>query len=440
MKPAPFDYVRAETVDQVTDALREAGAEARILAGGQSLIPMLNMRLARPAVLIDLLHVRELQRTDRHGDAIRIGAAVRQAELQRLPDLRRSHKLLAAALPWVGHAQTRSRGTVCGSIAHADPSAELPLVLLALGGEVHLRSRRGARRVPGEVFFSGMMTTARRDDEFIEAVLLPAARPGHGYAFREVARRHGDFAIVACAAVVKQRIVPPRHRRGCRPASRTRASDRRLGAGRGARRLRLGTGRARRHARDRRLSARTRAPRRPRGDRGGRRAPRLSAAARHRVRFTLNGRPVEGEAEPRLLLSDFLRHVLGATGTHVGCEHGICGACTVQIDGAPARACLALAVQVEGAEIRTIEGLAPSPGRLSVLQEAFREHHALQCGFCTAGILMSLDALLRESETPTELEIRAMLSGHLCRCTGYTPIVRAALAAAARPHQDKGDA
>ena len=166
----------------------------------------------------------------------------------------------------------------------------------------------------------------------------------------------------------------------------------------------------------------------------------LSAGASHRVRFRLNGRPVEGDAEPRLLLSDFLRHVLGATGTHVGCEHGICGACTVQIDGAPARACLTLAVQVEGGDVRTVEGLAPAPGQLSVLQQAFRDHHALQCGFCTAGILMSLDALLRDRPTPSEAEIRTMLSGHLCRCTGYTPIVKAALAAAARLREENRDA
>ena len=168
--------------------------------------------------------------------------------------------------------------------------------------------------------------------------------------------------------------------------------------------------------------------------------PRLSAGQRHPVRFTLNGRPVRGEAEPRLLLSDFLRHVLGATGTHVGCEHGVCGACTVQIDGAPVRACLILAVQIDGADIRTVAALAPAPGRLSPLQEAFREHHGLQCGFCTPGILMSLDALLRERKQPSEIEIRTMLSGHLCRCTGYTPIVRAALAAARRLAEEEGDA
>lgn len=159
--------------------------------------------------------------------------------------------------------------------------------------------------------------------------------------------------------------------------------------------------------------------------------PRLKAASRHRVAFMLNGRPVSLEAEPRLLATDALRHGLGATGTHVGCEHGVCGACTIQIDGAPARACLTLAVQLEGREVRTVEGLAPAADRLSVMQAAFRRHHALQCGFCTAGILISLDAFLREQPHPSEEQLREVVGGHLCRCTGYTPIIRAALEAAA---------
>jgi 2-furoyl-CoA dehydrogenase 2Fe-2S iron sulfur subunit len=168
--------------------------------------------------------------------------------------------------------------------------------------------------------------------------------------------------------------------------------------------------------------------------------PRLSADRRHTVRFALNGCTIEADAEPRMLLTDFLRHTVGLTGTHVGCEHGVCGACTVQIDGRPARACLTLAVQVEGAEIRTVEHLAPEPGRLSVLQEAFRRHHALQCGFCTAGILMSLDAYLKDCPEPDEPALRDYLSGHLCRCTGYVPIVAAALDAAQRLREDASHA
>jgi 2-furoyl-CoA dehydrogenase 2Fe-2S iron sulfur subunit len=160
--------------------------------------------------------------------------------------------------------------------------------------------------------------------------------------------------------------------------------------------------------------------------------PRLSATTRHRLRLTLNGRATVTEVEPRMLLSDFLRHTAGLTGTHVGCEHGVCGACTIQIDGRPARACLTLAIQIEGCDIRTIEDLAPAADRLSVLQEAFRRHHALQCGFCTPGILMSLDVFLRDHPDPGESAVREYLSGHLCRCTGYVPIIAAALDAARR--------
>jgi 2-furoyl-CoA dehydrogenase 2Fe-2S iron sulfur subunit len=152
----------------------------------------------------------------------------------------------------------------------------------------------------------------------------------------------------------------------------------------------------------------------------------LPADANVRITFILNGTQRSGFAEPRMLLSDFLRHVLGATGTHVGCEHGVCGACTIRLDGEAVRACLTLAVQADGRRVDTVEGLAKA-GKLNDLQAAFRKHHALQCGFCTAGILMSLDHYLELNPVPTETDLREMLSGHLCRCTGYTPIVKAAL-------------
>jgi 2-furoyl-CoA dehydrogenase 2Fe-2S iron sulfur subunit len=150
-----------------------------------------------------------------------------------------------------------------------------------------------------------------------------------------------------------------------------------------------------------------------------------------RIALTLNGKPRTGVCEPRTLLSDFLRQELGATGTHVGCEHGVCGACTVRIDGVAQRACMTLAVQAEDRRIDTVEGLSAARDRLSDLQEAFRRNHALQCGFCTAGILMSCADYLERKGDPSELEVREMLSGHLCRCTGYTNIVKAVLETAA---------
>ena len=155
------------------------------------------------------------------------------------------------------------------------------------------------------------------------------------------------------------------------------------------------------------------------------------------VTVEVNGVRRTGQVAARTSLVDWLREDQRLTGTHVGCEHGVCGACTVQIDGVPARSCLTLAVQVEDADIRTVEGLAPAPDRLSPLQMAFRDNFALQCGFCTPGILMSLDALLRDRPEATEAEIREYLSGHLCRCTGYTSIIKAALAAA-RSYREEG--
>ncbi len=148
------------------------------------------------------------------------------------------------------------------------------------------------------------------------------------------------------------------------------------------------------------------------------------------LRVIVNGTEYTRTVEPRLLLSDFLREDLALTGTHVGCEHGVCGACTVLVDGEPVRSCLMFAVQTDGAAVTTVEGLADDEGALNVLQAAFRESHGLQCGFCTPGILMSMTAFLKDHAAPTETEIREALSGHLCRCTGYANIVKAIRAVA----------
>ena len=164
---------------------------------------------------------------------------------------------------------------------------------------------------------------------------------------------------------------------------------------------------------------------------------RVSKGERARLSLMLNGRKLAGEAEARMLLSDFLRHVLGATGTHVGCEHGVCGCCTVLLDGAAVRSCLTLAVQAEGRAVTTVESLADGSGKLNVLQQAFQNNHALQCGFCTPGILMSFTDFLQRNPCPSEAEVVDVLSGHLCRCTGYTGIVAAVLEAAGKNHESK---
>jgi 2-furoyl-CoA dehydrogenase 2Fe-2S iron sulfur subunit len=159
---------------------------------------------------------------------------------------------------------------------------------------------------------------------------------------------------------------------------------------------------------------------------------RVDRNERARVTITLNGRKLSADAEPRMLLCDFLRHTLGLTGTHVGCEHGVCGSCTVLIDGVAARSCLTFAVQVEGRDIKTVESLSAPDGALNPLQQAFHNNHALQCGFCTPGILMSFTDFLARNPRPSIDEIRDVLGGHLCRCTGYAGIVAAIEEAAGR--------
>jgi len=201
MKPAEFDYLRPDSVEEALEALAERGEEARLLAGGQSLMPMLNMRLIQPKLLIDIARLHALDDVRDEGGVLAIGAAVTQGTLELRATLATEVPLLARALPWVGHYQTRNRGTICGSISHADPSAELPLVLAALGGEVVLRSARTRRVLSAYDFFTGMLSTARYADEMVEGARFPIARPGTGYAFREVALRHGDFALCAVAAV-----------------------------------------------------------------------------------------------------------------------------------------------------------------------------------------------------------------------------------------------
>lgn len=199
MKPVAFEYCRPDTVEEALDLLKEFGGDASIISGGLSLGAMLNMRLVRPRALIDINGLDDLASTHVGDATISTGTLTRQAEAMKFPALMSGVPLLATALPNVGHYQTRSRGTLGGSVAHADPSAEIPLALVTLAGAVKLQSPGGKREVPAREFFHGLLTTDRRADEMITGLTWPIRRAKTGYAFEEIAQRHGDFAIAAVA-------------------------------------------------------------------------------------------------------------------------------------------------------------------------------------------------------------------------------------------------
>jgi carbon-monoxide dehydrogenase medium subunit len=505
VKPPAFRYERPGSLAEALALLAEHGDEARPLAGGQSLVPMLNLRLSAPAVVVDLNALPDLDRIERRNGALAVGALTRQRGLELSPEAA-AIGALADGLPLVGHVATRNRGTIGGSVAHGDPAAELPLALLVLGGAVVAKRGEGApggdsqpalaadgdqREIAAADLFAGFLTTTLRPGELLTEVRFPTPATGEGSALLEVAQRHGDFPLTAVAVWLcldeDARITAARIAAGAvadRPLLLPEAADALVAgataedAGRVAaatidpagslhapadyqrhltgvligRAVTRAVSRATREpagARDHPDSVRSRNafPRIPResvpssGERSG--GPSQSTK-----RCTVNGRAVSLDGVPdRRLLSDFLRHDLGLRGTHVGCEHGVCGACTIRVDGVAVRSCLLLARQAAGAEIATVEGLAADDEArtLHPLQDAFRRHFALQCGFCTAGILMAaterLDQTVAGAMTPPdEGEIRRLLSGHLCRCTGYEPIVAAIseVAAAGTTREDPG--
>ncbi|MGH9041959.1 MAG: FAD binding domain-containing protein [Acidimicrobiia bacterium] len=455
MKPPPFRYACPTSMEEALALRAEHGDEARPLAGGQSLVPMLNMRLARPAVLVDLNQLPGIDAISAANGHLAVGALARQRALERSPAAGRIGAL-ADSLPLVGHTTTRNRGTVGGSIAHADPAAELPLALVALGGSVVAAGPHGARTIAAEEFFAGFLTTNLAADELVVEVRFPMPAAGEGSAVEEMALRHGDFALAMAAVWLRLedgRVAAARVAVGAvsdRPVLVHEAAGALLGhepseeAARAAGAAAAGAldpagslhapadyqrhlvevlvARAveRAAARAAQAGAMLALP--------GPQSHPPSGPTSGEAGCAVNGRTVAASVDNRRLLSDFLRHDAGLRGTHVGCEHGVCGACTVRLDGAAVRSCLMLAVQAGGTEIATVEGLADGD-RLHPLQEAFRRHFALQCGFCTPGILMAAAELCDEvaagAPVPTETDIRRLLSGHLCRCTGYEPIVAA---------------
>ncbi|HXM57513.1 MAG TPA: FAD binding domain-containing protein [Candidatus Dormibacteraeota bacterium] len=418
MKPPPLRHHAPHSVADAARMLAELD-DAKVLAGGQSLVPLLNFRLARPSHLVDVNGLDdELGRVYERDGGVAVGAVVRQANALRHPLLHQRCPLVPLALRHVAHGVVRNRGTVCGSLAHGDPAAELPAALLAAGGHVVARSVRGERVIPAAELFMGAFETALAGDELIVEAWFPALAAAD-VAVVEESRRHGDFAMAGVARAGERLalfgvaatpvLADPRDPgRGLAPSGDLEASA--------EFKLQLVRVLVERALQERAAKAPLPSPP-PTGGRAN-----LSG-------FVVNGVERARPSADRRLLSDYLRGELGLTGTHVGCEHGVCGCCTVLLDGRPVRSCLMLAVQAEGHEVTTIEGLA-GDGPLHPVQQAFHECHGLQCGFCTPGFVLAVTGLLAENPAPSEAEIDEGIAGNLCRCTGYASIRRSVRRAA----------
>ena len=441
LKPARFDYYAPETIDETCELLSSV-RRRREGAGGRpepraAAEPGAG---ASPAVLVDVNRVAGLDRIEEGGDELRLGALVRQRVLEQDARVRHACPLLAEAAPLIGHVAIRNRGTVGGSIAHADPAAEIPAVVTALGAEVEVVGVRGRRGCKPRTSSS---CRSRRRSHRTSCLLECASRRSRGAPVTRGSswESHGDFALAGVGAVVSLSAdgVITAGRASAAPASGRSRSPRgkRPTFSRGMRRRRSCLPRPRsaggvgvrpdlRRPRDRRVPAPAHAGAHRTGARGGRCSAKDVDGDRKVVRIEVNeASSGSARSKSRRTLADFLRDDLGLTGTHLGCEHGVCGACTVLLDGASVRSCILYAVQAEGAAIKTVESLAPGPDELHPVQEAFRRCHGLQCGFCTPGFLMTAHELLRDTRSPGDDQIRQTISGNLCRCTGYQGIVEA---------------
>jgi xanthine dehydrogenase iron-sulfur cluster and FAD-binding subunit A len=467
----PFEYAAPATLDEAMALLSRHGAEAKVLAGGQSLVPLLNYRLARPGVVVDIsgLPLGGIRADD---DWLRLGALTRHYELEESPEITRRCPLLAEAARLIGNVRVRSLGTAGGSLAHADPTAELPMAMVALDARFTLASAAGRRTVDARDFFRGYLSTSLAHDELLTEIAVPIMR-GTGWAIEEFARRPGDFALVAVAALVsldrRGRVEDVRVAFagvGDRPLRVPAVEDALHGAEPSGERLARVAEMAREalappsdafaSAAYRQLLASVlcrralgRAVARARASEAGSTPPlpRLGEAAAkptlereiHRPsmvqRFLVNGRAREVDVLPNQTLLEVLRDRVGIFDVKEGCGEGVCGACTVLLDGRPVSTCLVLASAARGRAILTVRGLEREGG-LHPLQEAFVRSGAVQCGFCTPGFLLTALAFLEHHPRPPREAIRTALDGNLCRCTGYTKIVDAVEAYA---RGDKGD-
>ena len=432
-----MEFLQPATWEEALEA-KAAHPEAMPLWGGTDVMVEMNFGRARPEAILDLTRVDELKEHDRDDGMLRVGAGVTYT--RAIAELGEALPGLAIASRTVGSPQIRNRGTIGGNLGSSSPAGDALPPLYASGAELELASTRGTRRVAIEDFITGPKHNTLEPDELIAAFHVPAARGAQQ--FSKIGTRNAMVIAVCSFALPDRRREPERG-----DVHRLRGADASPGPRGGALRqrgARLGRPRAdrRRGARPvRRAGGRGRlADRRPARHRGlpPPRAGRDGAAHAEvglamRLSCTINGEPreVDGLWEGESLLH-VLRERLALPGSKNACEQGECGSCSIYLDGALVCSCLVLAGQAEGREIVTVEGLAPGEDELHPIQEAFLEAGAVQCGFCTPGLIVATHDLLARKPQPSEPEIREALAGNLCRCTGYEKILDAVRLAAQR--------
>ena len=479
-----FIYLEPGSVGEVIELLAAHGDAARILAGGTDLLVQMKMERQKPAYVIGIGKLTELNGIRQDVDKLTIGALTTIRELARDAGVRNRYTALAEACAAFSTAQVQAMGTVGGNLCNGSPASDTAPALIALGAEVVLVGPEGETRLPLERFFRGPGKTARRPDQLLVAVEVPAPAPNTGSAFVKIGRVAADIAkanaavhlvregdriadcrlafgsvaptpmrapraeailrgqtmtpelIAQAAAVAAEEISPIDDVRSTAAYRRQVVAALTMdGINRAWERAANGESANRRHGR----MVGDYEPYDEATNDEGRFATRNTQYAiriphpritHHEITLTVNGISRHLHVAANDLLLNVLREDLELTGTKYGCGIGECSACTVLMDGKPVLACLVLAAAADGSHIRTVEGLAAPDGTLDPLQEAFIEHAALQCGFCTPGMLMTAKDLLETNPHPTEADVRDHLRGNMCRCTGYAAIVRAVLAAA----------
>lgn len=470
-----FEYLQPATLKEAIGLLQEFGKDAEMLAGGTNLLVWMKMEQRAPRCVINIVNLPELKGMNDKDGVFQIGALTTIRQLKTAPQIQETYTALAEACASFGSTQIQIMGTIGGNLCNGSPASDTVPALMAFDSELVLAGPHGERVLPIAKLLLGPGEVRLKKGEILTAVQLPIANPNTGSAFLKLSRVRADLAKISVAAVIvrdEQRVVDCRLVYGSVGPTVLRAPEAEevligetfnaelaLKAGRVASKVILPIDDARSSAWYRREVAAplTQDALRKAWERAGElRKPkpleisslfhkvpvsfRVNANGKHSIRVLVNGVDHRLDVAPNELLLNVLRERLELTGPKYGCGTGECGACTVWLNGEPVLACLVLAVSANGSEVVTVEGLARPNGELDPLQQAFIDHNAFQCGYCTPGMLMMSKKLLAEIPSPTEDEIRDYLKGNRCRCTGYASIVRAVESCARGTREGGSDA